>query len=127
MHDNQDDNFVERRRFPRYAVHYLAKVYLKDEMLFGTVINISEGGVGIMLPNIIPAGTVLTLGIRSILPEEAKEEAIKEINLKARIIWIKEEIIDGMYRGGLEIIDISEEDLEILIAHIQYLDEQTDQ
>ena len=128
MQDNQDDDFVERRRFPRYDVTYLAKVYLNDEMLCGTVINISKGGVGILLPKIIPAGNVLALEIRSILPEEAKEEAIKEIKFKARIIWVKkEEIIDGMYRGGLDIIDISEEDFEILIEHIQYLNGQITQ
>lgn len=38
----------------------------------------------------------------------------------------EKEIIDGIYRAGLEIVDFSEKDLEILVEHIQYLDEQTE-
>ena len=125
MLDNQGDNFVERRLFPRYAVRYLAKVYLNEEMLCGTVINISEGGVGILLPKIIPVGDVLTLGIRNIIQKEEGEEEDKEMKFKAKIAWLSEESTDGMYRGGLEITDISEEILEKLIDHIQYLDDQT--
>ena len=122
MQNNKDDNFVERRRFPRYDVRYIAKVFLNDKMLCGTIINISEGGVGILLPKRLSINSVLGLKIRNILSEDES----KTIDLKARIVWMNEkEIINGMYKAGLEIADISEEDLAILVEHIQYLEEQT--
>lgn len=123
MQNNKDDNVKERRRFPRYAVHYIAKVFLNDKMLCGTIINISERGIGILLPKRLSLNSVLGLKIRNILSEDES----KGIDLKARIVWMNEkEIIDGMYRAGLEIVGSSEEDLEILVEHIQYLDGQTE-
>ena len=123
MQNDKNDNNIERRRFPRYAVHYIAKVFLDDQMLCGTIINISEGGVGILLPKRLSINSVLDLKIRNILSEDESGS----IDLKARIVWMnEEEIIDGMYRAGLEIVDSLEEDLEILVEHIQYLDEQSE-
>ena len=116
----EEQGFVERRRFPRYAVRYMAKVSKGEKDLFGTIIDISEGGLGILLPEIFPIGTELTLKIKSLIEGE-----ISEIALNARLVWMHdEEFTNGMYRGGLEITEISQEALDMLKDHIQSLDEQ---
>lgn len=121
MTEHNKDHFIERRRHPRYEVRYVAKVWSQERDLCGTVIDISEGGVGILLPQVLSIGQELDLEIESI----ASGEKIKSIKFKARIVWMnEEEFLPGMYRGGLEISSISQEDLDALKDHIQALDEQ---
>ena len=114
MQDNTDNNIVERRQFPRYAVRYAAKVYLDDKMLCGTIIDISKGGIGILLPKKFDIGNILDIGIRNLL----NEKAINDIRFKLKIVWINKVDIEGMYRAGLEIIEISEDNLEKLRKNI---------
>ena len=89
--------------------------------LCGTVIDISEGGVGILLPKILKVGEILSLNIKSIL--ETDPFAIK---FKAKLKWMNDkESFEGMFRGGLEIDEISKGNLDKLREHIQYLDNQS--
>ncbi|MCK5706453.1 MAG: PilZ domain-containing protein [Candidatus Aureabacteria bacterium] len=123
MSENEKDNFVERRQFPRHAVRYIAKVFIDEEMLCGTIIDVSEGGLGILLPKVLPIGFELKLEIRNILSEESSEG----LTFKAKIAWMNEtESMKGMYRGGLEISEISEKSLDALKDHIQNLADQTE-
>ena len=116
-----ENNFIERRRHPRYEVRYIVKVWLDERILCGTVINISEGGAGILLPIVLPIGRIINLEIEGM----PGGEAIEKIKLKAKIVWMhNEEFLPGMYRGGLEITDIDDRDLDILRSHIKKLKEQ---
>ena len=114
-----ENKMKERRRHPRYDVRYTAKVWYENESLCGTVINISKGGVGILLPRIMEKGSVLQIEIESILGGEE----IKHIKCKAKIVWLKEkEFLPGMFRAGLEIVEISDQDRNILDNHIKSLE-----
>ena len=112
--------FCERRLYPRYTVHYLCDVYLGDEVLFATVLDISENGIGITLPKEFYEGEVLNLKINCKLINK-QEKTLQKINiyLRAKIVWIKEE--GKMFKAGLHITDISYDDLNKLREHIEYL------
>ena len=114
MQNNKDDSFVDRRRFPRYAVRYLTKVHLNGSMLCGTIVDISEGGVGVLLPEKLDEGVLLDIEISRVLVEEE----VVETKFRARIVWISEMEIEKMYRAGLEITEIAEDDLERLRENI---------
>ena len=51
------------------------------------------------------------------------DEGLLIINRKKDV---SQKLIDGMYRAGLEIVDSLEEALEILVEHIQYLEDQSE-
>ena len=114
---NQVVTLVEKRRHLRFYVHYLADVYLNDEIIYATVIDISEDGVGIILPDELNLGEVISIKITWRLNDDEKAN----IQFKAKLIWIDEPNIKKTYTGGLEIINISNEDLDKLRKHIQVL------
>ena len=123
--DKKNIEFVDRRRYPRFKVHYLADIYSGNEILYATVIDISEKGVGIMLPQKYYVDEDLDLRIRCKIEDD--DEKKTDIKLKSKVIWIGEKNEKGMYVGGLEILEISEEDLEILRENIKELaDRQLD-
>ena len=109
----------ERRRHPRYDVRYSADVTFNNELLCGTIINISKGGVGILLPKIVPVGEMLDLRLKTVV---GNNEDLR-IKLRAKIVWMKEkEFLPGFFRAGLEITEIREEDKKILEKHIEDLE-----
>ena len=117
---NEEKNkidFADRRRFPRFLVHYLADVCLKDETICATVIDISENGVGIMLPERFDIDEKINIELRPSLSDTNAEK----IRVTAKVIWVGKKNEKGMHTCGLEITEISEKDLENLRNHIQTL------
>ena len=119
---NQVVTLVEKRRYLRFYVYYLADVYLNDEIIYATVIDISEGGIGIILPQPLNIGEIINLKILWKLNNDEKAD----VQFKAKVIWIDGANIRNMYAGGLEIIDISNENLDVLRRHIKELADQAE-
>ena len=115
-------DFVDRRRFPRFKVHYLTDVYLGDRNIYATVIDISENGVGIVLPEKFYPGDEIELRIRCKIGDD--DESKTDLKIEARVIWMGDKNEKGMFPGGLEIVNISEKDLNILKNNIQLLAEK---
>jgi hypothetical protein len=113
-------NFIDRREHNRYSVHYLTDVYMGNEILFATVIDISESGIGIVLPGQFYKNEVLSLRISCRLLSHDKDSPESlDIRLRATVIWIKKE--DNMYKAGLQIKDMAYRDLMSLKQQIQNL------
>ena len=116
-----DIKSIEKRFYPRFTVHYLADVYMGDEILFATVMDISENGIGISLPRKFFLGEILNLRINCNLINDARGELTKvNIYMRAEVIWIDKK--DDFYRSGLKISDIAYDDLVKLRDHICYLE-----
>ena len=109
--------FEERRKYPRYDVAYPAIVDLKTKKLEGMVINISELGLGVKFPQKLDLYDEIDIKIECI----AGDKYIREIEVKAIVIWVEKEGQGGVFRAGLSIIDSSEEDLGLLRELIQEL------
>ena len=118
----EDFQSAEKRITARFIVHYLTDIYLHDEIIYSTVIDISETGIGIVIPHRLYPSEELKLRINCNLTY-TPEDRVKKINifLKARVMWVKEIDDKNMYRTGLEIIDIAEDSLQKLQRHIQSL------
>jgi len=117
--ENTGIDFIDRRRFPRFNVHYLADVYMGDRNIYATVIDISQNGLGIILPEPFYVGDELELRIRCKIADD--DDTKTDIRLGTKVIWIGEKNEKGMYAGGLEIVEISDSDKEVLKANIQEL------
>lgn len=114
-------HFVEKRRYCRFNVHYLTDVYFHDEILYATVIDISEGGIGIIFPQKLNIGEKINLKIKHKLDDNNVRE---DIQFTAQVMWIEKSNIKEMYAGGLEIVEISAENLELLRKQIRVLYER---
>jgi len=111
---------VERRKHQRYTVEYISEVYQGDEFLFLTVLDISEGGAGIMLPSKFNTGNMMQLRINYRLCDHINSSFERiDISLKAEVIWVKTH--GSVYRAGLKISDIEENDLTRLKNNINKL------
>ena len=117
MHDAEGSDFVEKRKHPRFEVQYLARISLEDKDLITTVIDISESGAGLMLPKGVPVGEELFIKVKC----GPSRDKIRDIGLKAKIIWLNEKSEEDFCKTGLQIMDISQEDLKILKRNIQEL------
>ena len=115
-------NIMERRIKSRFSVEYITEVYKSNEILFSTVIDISESGLGILLPGKFDMGEILDLRVNYKLREKLSSESERiDICLKAEIVWIQR--VDRRYRAGLSIVDISSGDLKRFKENINKLEE----
>lgn len=102
--DSKELGFPDRRRYPRYGVSYLTIIRSGDKSLTATTTDISEGGIGITLSCQFTPGEILDLQIKC----SASDPERKDMNIKGEVIWCKD-IGGGIYRAGIEILEISEE------------------
>ena len=114
---NIDIHFIEKRRHPRFSIHCLAEVLLAEEAISATAIDISEGGIGIIIPHQFNIGEDIKLLIKFGSPLSKKDY----MEVKAKVIWVGRENEKKMYICGLEIIDISDDNLDLLRNQIQTL------
>ena len=117
-------NLVDRRVFQRFRVSYLAEVYMGHEILFASVVDVSEKGVGIMLPGQFYAGEKLSLHIKSSLYDDNNIEE-QEINIcmTAEVVWVEKQ--GKLYKAGLKITQIDTADLLKLKRNIRSLHKRT--
>jgi len=112
--------FADKRQCPRYAAHYLADIVKGKEVVFATVIDVSESGVAIILKERMDVDTKFNVKVRCWLENEEETD----IEFKARVVWVGKCNEKGISAGGLEILEISEENLRALKKHIQIICEQ---
>ena len=92
MEKTKEFTLVDKRQFPRFSVHYLADIYLHEKWLFATVIDISEGGIGIISAKPVNVGDILTLKIRCKLDNDPRAN----IQFDAKIVGMGEISMEGM-------------------------------
>ena len=86
----------ERRQYPRFRFSYPTTVHFKSKRISASAIDISEGGIGIILSEKLIAGHLLKFIVKY-YPDDIKKQHTK---IKARVIWCKD-IGDGQYKAGL--------------------------
>ena len=119
-HLTDEYNLVDRRIHHRFRVSYLTEVYMGAEILFASVVDISEKGIGIMLPGQFYIGEVMNLRVKSSLYDDNNiEEQEVNIGMTAEVVWINKQ--DKMYKAGLKITSIDTADLLKLKRNIRSL------
>ncbi|MBN1522023.1 MAG: PilZ domain-containing protein [Candidatus Aureabacteria bacterium] len=110
MQTENDPFFEERRRLQRCDISLPAQILLRYKTIKGTVINISEIGIGILLHEKVDVSDEFDLDITFPLEPDGQ----KKIQVKVIVVWIENESREGLFRAGLSIIDSSEENTSIL-------------
>lgn len=115
--EENNNTIKDRRLHQRYQVQYLAYTFHNNEQLGVSVIDISERGAGVLLPRKFLPDEELKIRVRC----GPSFDKINEIELKARVVWSDDKATDNMYRTGLKISDISNDDFDKLKKNIMEL------
>ena len=116
-------NFNERRQYPRFKVRYFATIYLGNEKIYASVINITKAGLGITSIKKLPIDEVISLKIGCKIGEKEKDN----VHMKAKVLWIKGLAGDRVFIAGLKIIEVAKEDVEKFRRCIQNLMEHSEE
>ena len=117
MTTDKDINRDKRKHLPRFKIRYFTTLYLKDKRIYASAVDMNEEGLGLILQQDLPFGEILDLKLDC----ETSDKLKMEIKLKAKVI-VTQGIAKGkIYRAGLQIIEVAEEDKENFKKHLQYL------
>ena len=114
---------IDRRAHPRFRVNYIAEVYSNEKITTATAIDISVGGIGLLLNEEFKIGELLDIRMESDLYDAIHSEIRNLIlNIKTEFVWIKK--IGNSYRAGLRIVDVDTIDIERLKRNIEIIKER---
>ena len=100
---------VERRKYPRYNLECPVECLIKTGTTHITTLNISLGGLKLLVPEKPDIGSMLFL-IISVSPQVSQQDFFY-IKAKAKVIWSGDKDAQGRYPAGVEFIDIAKDDL----------------
>ena len=101
------------RRHPRFSINLPIKYWRSNnsDSHFSHVVDVSEGGFKVYLPEAIENGQILNLN----LFYAASFDKLTRIEAVVRVVWGNNRVgKDGYYRAGVKILDISSVDLDSL-------------
>jgi c-di-GMP-binding flagellar brake protein YcgR len=81
--------FEKRRQFQRVPIRMSAEVHLDDAVFTATTRDLSEGGVGIELRELLPEGKEITLGLFLVV-DDVEDERVPALWVKGRVTWTAE-------------------------------------
>ncbi len=105
---------AERRQYKRLNVYHMSvpiriKTKHDDFLAPGILLDISAGGVGLLIFKEIPLGAVVELSI-----------SLNNLNtdiIKAQVVWVKSS--EKTYRLGLKFIEISKKDFDNIFNFVE--------
>ncbi len=106
----------ERRNHPRVPFDSTID-FQQDKPTPGSCVskNISNRGLFVKTPRLLPPNTKLSLSIP--LPG-----VIKQINVLGEVAWVSQQTVGNGPRGmGIRFVDLSQEDQQIISAFVDYL------
>ena len=90
---------VERRKTPRYKVRFFGVFRMLSQTIYGSIIDISRTGIGLVLSHEPVCNEPLDCRIRYSLGNTEKTD----LHLMGSFLWRNGIVINSMYRAGMEI------------------------
>ncbi|MBN2144248.1 MAG: PilZ domain-containing protein [Candidatus Aureabacteria bacterium] len=114
-----EDRNIERRQFTRFHADFYSECDIEGEKIFITFVDISQGGLRILLTKYFPPDIRLQLKINTF---------DNILSMLTRIVWIQKLDLPGnQFQAGLEILSISEDDRikyhELIQGKLKAIDE----
>ncbi len=110
----------ERRRHPRFTIDLPIEYRRIDSSVSqpGRVVNASEGGLLLYLPERMEVGQHLRIAVFF-----TSGAVLKTIECRAEVVWTDLNLGEGWgdYRSGVKFVDISKEDFERLKGFLKDL------
>lgn len=97
---------VDARGSSRVNAHWRARVLISsDAFIEGRTINVSEGGVSVLLDRRFPDGTVLTLALA--VPDPTERTRLHVVTGQVRVVF---NVASGdLFRMGLQFLQLSDD------------------
>ena len=95
---------MKQRRYERKHLSHYLKVYDRsNDQLLGRLGNITPAGI--MVLSEVPIGTDLRMQLRIAFPRTIEGSAY--LDLEARSVWVKKDVIPEYYDTGFELLEDS--------------------
>ena len=109
---------VDARSVPRVNAHWRARVLISQEAFIeGRTINVSEGGVSLLLDRRFPDRMVLTVALA--VPDPIDRTRLQPVTLQARVVF---NVASGdLFRLGLQFTQISDEGRQVIRRWVNLL------
>ena len=109
---------VDARSTPRVNAHWRARVLISSEAFIeGRTINVSEGGVSLLLDRRFPDHSVLTMALA--VPDPTDRTRLQPVTLQARVVF---NVASGdLFRLGLQFTQISDEGRQLIRRWVKLL------
>lgn len=101
---------LEPRFYPRVALRIPAEVVFDGAAVAAELRDVSEGGVGVVVPHPLPRG--LTVTFRTQLPGAARP-----LSAPCQVTWSRKDA--GGHLVGLEMLDLSADDEALIRAFVE--------
>ena len=88
----------QRRQYPRIPLRMSAEIHLGDRSFTAMTRDLSEGGCGLELKELLVEDTQVTLGLFLVV-DDVEEERVPPLWVKARVVWAAE--MEAVSNGGL--------------------------
>lgn len=113
IRENPTKGFMDHRKYNRFNKTFTITVFDSQKRRhFLDVINISGGGLGIVMKSVIfPIGTILTVHIQW-------DRSIHPVIAEAQVRWVKTSKTSASCNGGLEFTKIKDIDRNLIIKYI---------
>ena len=115
--DKRSSDVVEKRRFLRFLVRYKSIIYSDRDIIPGTVLDVSEGGVGVFVPQRLQFHQEVFIKIKFKLGQAHKSH----VQFRALVVWTEDCFINNMCACGLEIKEITHTDFDVYKALLEEL------
>ncbi len=96
-----------RRQYTRVLLRMSAEIHLGDTSFTATTRDLSEGGCGLELKQLLPEGAEITLGLFLVV-DDVEEERNPPLWVKGRIAWAGE-LDEGGFIAGIRFEVITEQ------------------
>lgn len=112
---------IERRKFPRLEIPLFIFYRLETGdsfvMLKAISRNISGQGLMFEIEKPLPIGSMLYLEIYQ--PSVRYKDLIFLVYVRARAIWVDEEVKDNKYQIGVEFVEVEKEDKAKIMEYVE--------
>ena len=115
--DKKSSEIEEKRRYLRFLVRYKAILYTDRDIIPATVLDVSEGGVGMIVPQRLQFHEELFIKIRFRLGQAHKSH----VQFRGQIIWTEDCFVNNMCACGLEIKEITHTDFQVFKTLLEEL------
>ena len=97
---------AEARGASRVNAHWRARVLISsDAFIEGRTINVSEGGVSVLLDRRFPDGTVLTMALA--VPDPSERTRLHVVTMQVRVVF---NVASGdLFRMGLQFLHLPDD------------------
>ena|SRR6185295_1909810 len=115
--------FSRKRQHTRFSLRMSAEIHVGDATLTATTRDLSEGGCGLDLGQVLPEDSEVTLGLFMVV-DDVEDERAPPLWVKGRVVW-SAQMDDGRNAAGIRFEVITDQQKAWITQLLKHMPGQT--